>query len=549
LLYYLSKRKKVCGGIVEIFLWLLATAVVLAIGVFLINRFYMKSTRDTALIRTGAGGQRVILDGGVVVLPFLHRVDEINMRTQKLDVKRTGEKSLITEDRMRVDVEMEFQARVIPTAQGVATAAQAYGARVLRSEDLSALLSGRFIDALQATAATYTLDAIHEKRGAFTQAVRACVAQEMEQNGLLLETASITRMDQTPFTALNENNAFNAVGMRRLAEIVATNKKKRAQIESEADVSVRQTLLDAVKSKLTIDKEQQQAQIAQELELESSKAQSEAQIARTRAHATNESEQARIDRELSIKSAEIARDRSIDKEKMDAMLANEMLRVDHAIALSKKQSEEAAITADTEIAKSAVVLAQERVQTEKERAVHQRAKELALMRASQDAEVDAARVNSETQALIQRAKANADALRQRTDAEKNKAIAESEGKLALLAAENTTSDALMRMKLEMHRLDRLPEITAHMMKPIEKIDSIRINQITGMGGNSHGGSEASGTQTGNVSPVNQAFNSILDMALQYPILKRIGDTVGVDLEGGLKATLADKPSANRPTET
>ncbi len=534
----------------ETFLWLLLAVVVVIVGIFLLNRFYLKSTRDTALIRTGAGGQRVVLDGGIAVWPFLHRVDEINMRTQKLSVRRVDDKSLITEDRMRIDVEMEFQVRVIPTTESVATAAQAYGARTLRSEDLGALLQGRFVDALQAVAATNTHDAVHEKRSAFARAVRDSLSEEMARNGLLLESASITRMDQTSFTALNENNAFNAVGMRRLAEIVATNKKKRAQIEAEADVSVRQTQLDAVKSKLTIEREQQQAQIAQQLELERSRALSDAETARSRETALRETDQARIDRELGTKAAEIARDRNIDREKMDAMLATEVQRVDHAITLAKKQSEEASVTAETEIAKSAVILAQERVQTERERAAQSRSREMALLRAKQEAEVDAERTASESQTVIERARAQADATRQTAQAEREQMLAESEGKRAMLAAENTTSDALMRMKLEMYRLDRMPEITAQIMKPVEKIDSIRINQITGMGqvhggaaGMNGGSGDGSGIGAGQGgSPVNQAINSILDMALQYPVFKRIGDTIGVDLESGLKGVIGGPPN-------
>ena len=45
----------------------------------------------------------------------------------------------------------------------------------------------------------------------------------------------------------------------------------------------------------------------------------------------------------------------------------------------------------------------------------------------------------------------------------------------------------MRLQLEQHRLDRLPEIIAQMMKPAEKIDSIRIHQVTGFGGSSNAG--------------------------------------------------------------
>src|SRR5882672_5831841 len=107
--------------------WLLgivAAAAVIAIAILFLNRFYRKSTRDMALVRTGFGGQRILISGGCVALPFLHKIEEINMRTMRIEVRRTAEKSLITEDRMRVDVELEFHVRVIPSPEGIATGAQ-----------------------------------------------------------------------------------------------------------------------------------------------------------------------------------------------------------------------------------------------------------------------------------------------------------------------------------------------------------------------------------------------------------------------------------------
>ena len=92
--------------------------------------------------------------GGTLALPFLHKVDEINMRTMRIEVSRAGAKSLITEDRMRVDVELEFYLRVQPTVDGVATAAQAIGSKSLSPDGVRNLLEGRFIDAIQATGAT-----------------------------------------------------------------------------------------------------------------------------------------------------------------------------------------------------------------------------------------------------------------------------------------------------------------------------------------------------------------------------------------------------------
>ena len=158
---------------------------------------------------------------------------------------------------------MEFNVRVLPTPAGVATAAQAIGSRSLRPEGLHELLDGRLVGAMQAVVATKTMDALHENRGSFVGEVRAQLTENLEENGLKLESASLTRFDQASLASLDENNAFNAVGMRKLAEIISANKKQRATIEADADVSVRQTQLETLKRKLEIEREQQEAEISQ----------------------------------------------------------------------------------------------------------------------------------------------------------------------------------------------------------------------------------------------------------------------------------------------
>src|SRR6516162_3357943 len=212
--------------------WVLAIAVavvVIAIAVLFLNRFYRKSTRDIALVRTGFGGQRILISGGCLALPFLHKVEEINMRTLRIEVRRTGDKSVITEDRMRVDVELEFYVRVIPTAEGIATAAQALGAKSFTVDGIRNLLEGRFVDAVQAVAARHTMDSLHEGRAEFVSNISDLLRENLKQNGILLDSVSLTRLDQSAFSSFDENNAFNAVGLRKLAEIFAVNRKKRAE--------------------------------------------------------------------------------------------------------------------------------------------------------------------------------------------------------------------------------------------------------------------------------------------------------------------------------
>jgi uncharacterized membrane protein YqiK len=113
--------------------------------------------------------------------------------------------------------------------------------------------------------------------------------------------------------------------------------------------------------------------------------------------------------------------------------------------------------------------------------------------------------------------------------------AESEGTRALIAAENSRTGELMRMQLEQYRLDRMPEIIGQLMKPAEKIDSIRIHQVTGFGGTTNLGGVASGGAGSDPSkpPMTQVMDSILGMALQLPALKSIGESIGVDLSAAV----------------
>jgi uncharacterized membrane protein YqiK len=523
--------------------WLLGIVVavaVIAIAVAFLNRFYRKSSRDVALIRTGFGGQQIVISGGCLSLPFLHKVDEINMRTIRIEVRRTGEKSLITEDRMRVDAELEFYVRVQSSIEGIATAAQALGARAFNPDGIRNLLEGRFVDAVQAVAAEQTMDSLHEKRGEFVRKVGALLGENLSHAGLQLDSVSLTRLDQAAFAALDENNAFNAVGMRRLAEIIAVNKKKRAEIEADADISVRQTQLAATKQRLELSREEEQAQIRQRLDLDKARASSDAEAARAREESTVASESARIARERDTRAAEIEKGRELRRLEIEAQLGSEMRKADSAIALAAKHADEARAQALAELARTEVILAQEKVQTDRERAVADRSREIAMKRVVEAGEVAEANAITETSVLIRKAKAEAEATRTLADAERQKLLAESEGTKAVIAAKNSRSDALMRHELEQYRLDRLPEIVAQMMKPAEKIDSIRIHQINGFGGSTGSGGAVDG---GSKPPVNQVMDSILGMALQLPALKSIGDQIGVDFSSAVGS--ATQPPASR----
>ena len=387
-------------------------------------------------------------------------------------------------------------------------------------------------------AAGYTMDSLQDERARYTADVSAMLGEDLAQNGLLLESVSLTRLDQTPFHALDENNAFNAVGMRRLAEIIAVNRKERAAIETDAEVAVRQSQLDATKRKLLIAQEEEEATIGQQREIETARAKSHADVAEEQAESERRREVARVARERDVRTAEIERDRELLRRQLESELATEAAKADNAVQLAAKRIEQAEAEAGAQRARAHEVEAAEQVETAREAAVAERDKRLALIRAAEQAEVDDRRVASEAGSLVSMARAQAEATLARADAEKDDLLARAEGTAALIRAENTHSADLIRLKLDRERIAALPGIVEKLVKPAEKIESIRINQIAGVGpaaGNHDGGSAGAG---GDGSAVNRVIDGILNLALQLPAARKLGEEVGLNIGGGIREITA-----------
>ncbi|MFA3917645.1 flotillin family protein [Ruegeria hyattellae] len=511
----------------------------LFIGLVL-GRLYRRATREVSLVKTGAGGKKVIMDGGTIVVPLLHEVSPVNMKTLRLEVQRSGEAALITQDRMRVDVGVEFYVSVMATDEGIARAAQTLGSRTFDVELLREMIEGKLIDGLRAVAAQMTMDGLHENRADFVQEVQNAVSEDLLKNGLSLESVSLTALDQTPFEALDENNAFNAVGMRKLAEVIATSKKERAQIDADAEVEVRRAAMEAQRQKLLIEQDEEQARIAQVEKVETLRVAQEAEIAARTEDSVRETERARIAREEAIRAAEIERERKIRDAEISKERELEVAEQERQIIIAQKSEEESRARASADLARAEATKATEAVVTARQVAEAERQKQIVLIEATREAERQATAIRLAAEAAKdaaadhaaarrEEAQAEADALNIRAEAKKNDMLAEAEGKRAIVEAENVLSPELIRMKVDMARIDTMPEIITQMVKPAEKIDSIKIHQVSGIGGAGTPGTAANGDKP----VVNQALDSIMGMAVQMPALKKLGEELGLSMENGV----------------
>ena len=517
---------------------------------------YERASREVSLVRTGLGGRKVVLDGGVIVLPYFHKVSRVNMQTMRLEVSRHGEQALITKDRLRVDVGVEFYVSVEPTEDSIARASQTLGSRTFEADKLRDLIEGKLVDTLRSVAAQQTMDDLHEGRGAFVKEVKSSLTEEIRRNGLELESVSLTALDQTPFTALDENNAFNAVGMRKLAEVIANSKKERANIDADAEVSVRRSAMEAAKRTLQIDLEEQEAQIEQVKTLESLRASQLAQIAASKAESEIAANAAKIEMEKSIRASDIRREEEISKAEIAQRLAVETAEQQRNITLRKQSMDEAKAEAAASGARAEAVKAAETVETAKAIAAAERGKSLDLISAEKESQVHGLRkqhaADTEADTMVKLAGARLKAAQSEADAEKARlsAMAEemaikAENVRAMNEAENAMSPEVIDLARDKARLEALPKIVEQMVRPAEKIDSIKIHHITG-GALNRGGASTGSENGGDKPPVNQALDSIMDMALQLPALRKIGEDLGVSFEDGMSGVVDD--SRNPPKD-
>lgn len=377
---------------------------IILVGVVILGvimaRLYKRSSKEISFVRTGFGGEKVILNGGALVLPILHEVIPVNMNTLRLEVARIGDQSLITKDRMRVDVQAEFYVRVKPTADSIAAAAQTLGRKTMSPQELKNLVEGKFVDALRSVAAEMDMEELHEKRVDFVQKVQQAVTEDLTKNGLELETVSLTGLDQTDVRHFNPQNAFDAEGLTKLTETIEDRRKKRNEIEQNTDLAVKTKNLEAEQTRLQIVREEEYAKMEQQRELANRRAAQQAEIAQQEAEKQRESEEARIAAQREVELKQIAANRDIENEnilkeqqiqkaKVEQKKTIEIAEQDRAIAIAQKSQAESEAKAKADLARAEAVKAEEEVITVRQIKQAERQKSVELVQAKEKAEKEA----------------------------------------------------------------------------------------------------------------------------------------------------------------
>lgn len=499
---------------------IIAVCILFIIGI-IFARLYRRASAEQAFVRTGLGGQKVVMSGGAIVMPIFHEIIPINMNTLKLEVSRSTIDSLITKDRMRVDVVVAFFVRVKPSVEGIATAAQTLGQRTLSPEDLRMLVEDKFVDALRATAAQMTMHELQDTRENFVQGVQNTVAEDLSKNGLELESVSLTNFNQTSKEHFNPNNAFDAEGLTKLTQETERRRRERNEVEQDVEVAVREKNRDALSRKLEIEQQEAFMTLEQEQQVKTRTAEQNARIAAFEA-----------EREVRIKEIE---------QQQVTEIANQT----KSIAIAAKSEQQSQAEARANLALAEAVSAQQNVETTRQTAEADRAKQVALIAAAQDAETKAVELTVRAKAEKEAAEMQAAAIVELAEATRKKGLAEAEAQRALNDAINVLSDEQTSLKFKLALLQALPAVIEKSVEPMKSIDGIKIIQVDGLNrGGAAGDASAGSVSGGNLAE--QALSAALSYRTQAPLIDSLLNEIGVS--GGSLAALTSPLTSSTPVE-
>lgn len=333
---------------------LILLTILIAVGVYLMHWLYRHSSKDQSFVRTGSGGERVVMGGGALVIPIIHDITVVNMNAIPLEIRRVGEQSLITRNKMRVDISAEFFVRVIATKEGVSTAARTLGARTQEPMALKEIIQSRFIDAMASVAASMTMEEIHQDRAGYIRRVAEQAGATLGTNGLELENASLTALNQSDISVFNPSNAFDAEGLTQLTEQIEDRRKIRNRIENEARIDIKQKDYEAASRALEIDRDLEYARIDQSRAIEIRKATQQAEIEAERAQSAISINQSKVRAQEESERLRITTDQAVDAERIRAVNDTRSLEIER-----QKDTELAEIASRTALETQRIVTRQQ----------------------------------------------------------------------------------------------------------------------------------------------------------------------------------------------
>ena len=317
---------------------------------------------------------------------------------------------------------------------------------------------------------------------------------------LVVETAKIAQEQQVQQRDIEKNLVVETaqIGQERqvsLTEIEKTQTVEVAKLSQEEVVGMREQekLLEVERAKLTMEEGVGLRDVEKTLVVETAKIGQEQQVQQRDIEKNLVLETAQISQGRQVELTEIERIRSVEQSRIDQELVVQLKDEDRKIDVANRQ----VTTATAE--KGQLLAEAERAEAQVEVTAAQRVREAEWQR-------DVAVLGGEAQAQP---------IERLADAVLAEARAKATGEMIHLEARNVAEKRVLVQEALLELIEVSPELAERLMKPVEKIDSIKILDM--------GGSDGKGD-----SNMGKLASNILDTGAISPMLKELFDFADVD---------------------
>lgn len=439
-------------GTILAFVALGASLTIIGVILLLLTKLYIKAPANEALVITG-WRKKTVVDGGGFFIPMFQELMPVPLETMKLPIEKKDEEAFITQDNLRANIAAEFFIKIPKDQEKINIAATSLGKDGgITPKSILDLVRDKLISSLRDAVAKKRLEELHSDRNGFAGEVEKSVTSALEQNGIELESVTISNLDQADYANLNLNNVFNAQGAKTVAAITEVAKKEKEQIELDNRLAIQMMQVETTKKINEQKIEEEKSNALREQNIMIAKAEADKEARQKAAALSKEAETAEIDKAKAIEVAEIKKEQAkelaeIEKSKAlaiqeeDRLKAKEVAELARKIEVAQKREAEAAAQAEANKAEALARKEEEEVTTVQIKAEAERAKvkqviakeseaEQAKIVENNNADVEAYKTKTLAAAERQAAEDKAAALTAEAEAEKAAAIARAQGKKA-----------------------------------------------------------------------------------------------------------------------
>jgi flotillin len=429
---------------------------VLGMAIILVaSKFYVKVGPDEAIVRTGMGGMRVVIDGGTLVYPVVHRFEKMDLTLKSFEIAREGSEGLICKDNIRADIKTAFFIRVDKTAEEIKEVAQSIGCkRASQVETLRELFDAKFSEALKTVGKQFEFVELYDKRDKFKLEILKVIGTDL--NGYRLDDCAIDYLEQTRLELLNPHNILDAEGIKKITELTSNEKIKENYFTREREKTLKKQDVEAQEAILELERQRIEATERQKREVAEIQARENASAAKVQEENRLASEKAKIsvDEELGIATENkdrqilvakrnkertdgvelerILRDKSLEATERERVVGLAVVEKEKALETERRNIQE--VIRERVMVERAVVEEQEKIKDTEAFALAARQKKVEVTAAETAAEQSLVKEIKAAEAARQASESHGHQVRIEAEAHRDKAAKESEATKMLAEA-------------------------------------------------------------------------------------------------------------------